>query len=148
MRHLALAIVLVGCTSSHTNVGARTDCSTCHTAPALADPVAAPCAVTDHSMYPATCYQCHGTTAWCPADTAHTKFDITSSSHAGWDCADCHLAISYDPPVVTDPAQITCIDCHWHDQSRTDPNHIGKSDYKYGPATCLAANCHGEGGRQ
>lgn len=152
-RILALMIVLAGCTSSHsTTVSARTDCSTCHTAPAVADPVAAPCKVQDHSTFPTTCYQCHGTTQWCPAvppATGHPDFDITRSSHAGWDCANCHLGNLYSPPTLPvkgDP--LTCISCHWHSQDRTDPNHLGKSNYTYGPTTCLQAGCHGPGGRQ
>ena len=138
------AILLLGCSSPHITVSARTDCSTCHTAPALTDPAPAPCTPTDHSTYATTCFQCHGTTAWCPADATHDKFDITRASHAGWDCADCHLAITYDPPAVPDPTQITCITCHSHDQGRTDARHLANGRYKYGPATCLAAGCHGD----
>jgi hypothetical protein len=143
MRLLALVIV-IGCTSSHSPVTDRTDCNTCHTTPALADPPPGACMVTDHATYASTCFQCHGTTSWCPADARHTKFDLMSTSHAGWDCADCHIAITYDPPAVTDPAQINCTNCHWHDRAQTDPHHVGKSDYTYGPATCIASECHGD----
>lgn len=107
---------------------------------------------TDHTTYAATCYQCHGTTSWCPAVKAatqtHPKFDLTKASHAGWDCADCHLSITYDPPAIPDPTMIACTNCHWHDQAQTDPHHVGKSNYVYGPATCLASECHGGGRRQ
>ncbi len=152
VERILLAILVVGCSSSHTTISARTDCSTCHTAPAVTDPVAAPCSVQDHSTYAATCYQCHGTTQWCPAVPAamgHPDFDITRASHAGWDCADCHPARVDDPPTLPgkgDP--LTCISCHWHSQDETDPRHLGKSNYTYGPTTCLQQGCHGRGGRQ
>jgi len=149
---LAMVGLAVGCTSADPMVEARTDCATCHTAPAATDSVMAPCSAQDHSTYPSTCYDCHGTTQWCPAMPAampHSAFNITGGSHAGWDCSDCHLALSYNPPALPVKGDaLTCIDCHWHTQERTDPNHIGKSDYSYGPVTCLQSGCHGNGGRQ
>jgi nitrate/TMAO reductase-like tetraheme cytochrome c subunit len=146
MRVLAFVLIVTGCTSAHAPAVDRTNCVGCHTAPVVTDPVPAPCAQKDHTSYATTCYACHGTVAWCPADGKHTAFDLTRPSHAGWDCADCHLAITYDPPVVTDPKQITCTSCHWHDKDRTDPFHVGNSDYSYRPASCL--QCHGPGGRR
>ena len=154
MRVFAIAIVLVlaACTSTHTTVTARTDCSNCHTQPLTTDPVAAPCVLQDHTGYATTCYQCHGTSSWCPgvvADIGPPDFDITSSSHAGWDCGDCHKKIVYDPPtppVKGDP--LTCISCHWHSKDRTDPNHLGKSGYVYGATTCLQQGCHSRQDRQ
>src|SRR6185312_5988593 len=99
------------------------------------------CQPTDHMAlgYPRTCSNCHGTTAWCPADAMHTKFNIKTGSHAGWDCADCHTSITYNPPHV-DEKPIDCIDCHWHDKARTDAIHLGKGDYAYAPDSCL--RCH------
>ena len=145
---IALAFALAACTSSHVPDTDRTDCVTCHAQPALTDPSPPPaCTLTDHATYPTTCANCHGTTAWCPADAMHTKFSLTRASHAGWDCADCHLAITYAPPAVTDPTAIACTNCHWHDRARVDPFHVGKGGYTYGPATCLAPACHG-GGRE
>jgi hypothetical protein len=139
-------VVLVACSDTRLAPITRTDCVTCHPVPLVTDPAPPPCMVTDHSSFPMTCGTCHGTTAWCPADAMHTQFPLTGS-HEGWNCADCHLAISYDPPVVVDPTAITCIDCHWHEQARVDPYHIGKSGYSYGPRTCLAPECHGGGQR-
>jgi hypothetical protein len=145
MRILSI-IALVGCssTSSHLPATDRTDCVGCHAAPALADPPPPPCKVTDHATYPTTCFTCHGLTAWCPADATHTRFDLTTTSHAGWDCGDCHLAVTYDPPAVPDPTAIECTSCHWHDRARVDPFHVGNGDYHYGPATCLRSGCHGD----
>ena len=138
-----LVIALVGCTASHTASTDRTDCVSCHALPALTDPGPPPaCALTDHALYATTCADCHGTTAWCPAALTHRMFDLTRTSHAGWDCADCHLSITYDPPAVPDVTAIDCTNCHWHDRARVDPFHIGKSGYVYGPATCLASECH------
>lgn len=146
MRILA-CLALIGCTSTSSPPATdRTDCLSCHTVPAPTDPPSSSfCAQPDHSTFadPTACSSCHGTTAWCPADASHTKFNLTSGSHAGWDCASCHLAITYDPPAITDATAIDCTNCHWHDQARVDPYHVGKSGYVYGPATCLAAGCHG-----
>ena len=137
-----VAVVLVACTASSTHLADRTDCLGCHTT-ALTDPPPAACTPRDHTNDPTTCSNCHGTVAWCPADAAHTKFNLTSASHAGWDCADCHQSITYAPPAIPDPTAIDCTNCHWHDRARVDPFHIGKGDYVYGPRTCLASNCHG-----
>lgn len=144
------AIALAACSTSHATVD-RTDCNGCHASAYDTAPVTVSVCTQkpDHAAlgYPRTCSSCHGTTAWCPADATHTSFDIVRQSHAGWDCADCHVAITYDPPAIADPAAIDCTNCHWHDQARVDPNHLGKSDYRYGPATCRAAGCHGGRGR-
>lgn len=142
----AAAVAAMACTPSHTTAD-RTDCNGCHASAYDSAPITVSVCTQkpDHVAlgYPRTCSNCHGTTAWCPADAMHTKFDIVRVSHAGWDCADCHLSITYDPPAIADPAAIDCTRCHWHDRARVDPNHLGNSDYSYGPATCVAAECHG-----
>jgi hypothetical protein len=148
MRTILLCL-LAACTAHSALQTDRTDCNTCHSVDYDTAPQqVSACAPTDHVAlgFPRTCYRCHGTTAWCPADTMHTKFDISSasSSHAGFDCADCHVSITYTPPHV-DQLPINCIDCHAHDKDRTDAIHLGKGGYSYGPATCLM--CH-LGGRQ
>lgn len=146
MGTVALIACVAACTGSHATVD-RTECNACHATQYDSAPVTVSACTQkpDHVAlgYPRTCASCHGTTAWCPADAMHTKFDLTRSAHAGWDCADCHLAITYDPPAISDPAMIACTGCHWHDQARVDPYHLGNSDYQYGPATCLASECHG-----
>jgi len=139
--------VAAACTTTHTEVD-RLDCNSCHaTEYDTAPQVVSPCAPTDHVQagYSRTCSDCHGTAAWCPAEPTHDQFRISSGSHAGWDCADCHLSIEYDPPSIPDPNQITCTSCHWHDQDRTDPRHLGNGDYEYTPSSCL--RCHGRGRR-
>ncbi len=155
MRAILLVTALAACTGSSTVTIDRTNCNTCHTAPTAALPYPDPaglCTPTEHDTlgYGDNCYACHGTTAWCPADTNHTKWPITqpTASHAGSDCADCHTAITYDPPAITDSTQITCITCHEHDKAQTDAHHVGKGDYSYGPATCMQRECHGGGRRQ
>lgn len=146
MSMVVLIACVVACTGSHATVD-RTGCNACHATEYDRAPVTVSACTEkpDHVAlgYPRTCASCHGTTAWCPADAKHTKFDLTRPSHAGWDCADCHLSITYDPPAIAAPEMIRCTGCHWHDQARVDPNHVGNSNYQYGPATCLAAECHG-----
>lgn len=144
----AFVLVMLGaCSTSHAVTADRTDCNGCHASEYEAAPqIAGACTPTDHVAlgYPRTCSNCHGTTSWCPADASHTKFDLTSTSHAGWDCADCHVSITYDPPHI-DEQPIDCIGCHWHDQARTDAIHLGNGDYTWAPDSCL--RCH-LGGRQ
>jgi nitrate/TMAO reductase-like tetraheme cytochrome c subunit len=153
MRRLGWLLLIAACTaSSHATID-RTDCVSCHKPDYDETPsIVQACTPTDHvaAGYTQTCSNCHGTTSWCPGDAKHTKWDLTTASHAGWDCADCHTAITYDPPAITDPGAtgINCIGCHWHDQARVDPYHTGKSGYQYGPATCLASECHGGKARQ
>ncbi|MBL9015752.1 MAG: hypothetical protein JNL83_16325 [Myxococcales bacterium] len=154
MRAVCLVAVFLGAltacsTPQHAEVD-RTACDTCHTADYDTAAVPAPmsaCSPTDHVAlgYSRACADCHGTTSWCPADATHTRFDLRSRAHAGWDCADCHASITYQPPAVPDPAQIQCTGCHWHSAGKTDPKHLGNGDYTYAPASCVA--CH-PGGRE
>lgn len=148
---IAIAAAAAACTTTHTETD-RLDCNSCHateydTSAQITPPCDPALGPIDHVArgYDRTCYACHGTASWCPADDSHTEFNLTRTAHAGYDCADCHLAISYEPPAVTDATQITCTNCHWHDQARTDPLHLGNGDYEYAPAACL--ECHGRGGR-
>jgi predicted CXXCH cytochrome family protein len=147
VRALCVIVLLGGCASPHPPPVDRTDCSDCHTVPAAAEMPPSPCMSLENPHHGSTanvagCADCHGTVAWCPAEVTHTDFAL-EGDHAGWDCADCHRAISYEPPaMVTDATQFTCISCHWHSAARTDPFHLGKGDYEYGPETCLAEGCH------
>ena len=135
--------LVAACANPHASNVDRSDCRSCHPAPAVTDPLPGACVQpTDHTVYASTCADCHGTAAWCPADATHDRFELTGD-HEGWDCADCHLAIQYEPPAILDPEQITCTSCHWHSADRTDPFHIGKGEYTYAPASCLEAGCHG-----
>ncbi len=147
MRWLLL-FALVACTAHTAPLKDRTGCNDCHATEydMAGSAVTGACMLTDHVAlgYSRSCYQCHGTTSWCPADAMHTKFDITTQSHAGWDCADCHTAITYDPPKVTE-MPINCIDCHFHDKARTDAIHLGKGGYTWTGDSCLM--CH-VGGRR
>jgi hypothetical protein len=121
--------------------------------------------------YTTNCYTCHGTitadpdpdpmitrSGWCPAidppptasDPApHNVFNIATGSHTGFDCGNCHAAPGLVAGVsltsASIPLPLQCTTCHWHDQAQTDPRHVGKSGYSYGPATCLASECHGRG---
>ncbi|MCX5744842.1 MAG: hypothetical protein NT062_20330 [Proteobacteria bacterium] len=146
-----LALVATACSSSHSPTIDRLDCVSCH---ASEYDDMDPNMRTTHAAqgFARTCYTCHGTGAWKPAApvsgaASRHPFDLTSSSHAGWDCADCHTSgVTADPdPQFVDPKQISCIDCHAHTAGRTDPYHVGNGDYRYEPRACL--QCHGRGGR-
>ena len=69
---------------------------------------------------PDTCANCHTTTTWTGATFAHSQFPIYSGTHSPvWTtCGDCHTnASNYQV--------FTCINCHTHTQSATDPHHRG-----------------------
>ena len=144
MRSVVIALFVGACATTPAATFDRTDCNRCHASDYDTTPSqVGACKPTDHSTYARTCSDCHGTTSWCPADANHFQFRL-SGNHAGWDCADCHQSISYDPVMIA-PQPITCTNCHWHEQSRTDPIHLGNGDYSYAPASCL--ECHSGGGR-
>jgi hypothetical protein len=128
---LLTLLVLVGCSSGHTSID-RLDCNSCHASDYDG--------TSDHAAkgYPRTCYHCHGLSDFKEAVAEHDAFAISRAPHAGWDCRDCHLA-------TTDRKQISCTGCHWHDEARTRPYHLGVSGFEYAPASCL--RCHGGDGR-
>jgi hypothetical protein len=66
-------------------------------------------------------------------------FPIYSGTHSGaWDaCATCH-------PTAINKKVFTCIECHEHNQEKTDDEHLGKvSGYTYTPISCY--DCHADG---
>ncbi len=131
------AHVNVACASCHVGgkyAGTPTDCYSCHKTEyqSTTNPnhVAA--------MFPTTCQTCHTTTSWSGATFNHTWFPIYSGTHAGrWTtCADCHTNPS-------NYAIFTCITCHEHSQSNTDPHHQGVKSYVYNATSCYT--CHPTG---
>jgi hypothetical protein len=89
-----------------------------------------------------TCTQCHTTNPdWKPAKfLAHdTQFPIYSGKHQGeWSsCTDCHKN-------VTNYALFSCIDCHEHNKTDMDREHVGEvSGYSWVSTECL--RCHPRG---
>jgi hypothetical protein len=174
MRSIVIALlILLGCTSSQPPATDRLDCYSCHQAEyETAQLSVSACTkkpVHDPALgYTTNCYTCHGTvtadpdpdptitrSGWCPAidptDPAHHDvFRIATGSHTGFDCGDCHVArvVGQSLTSTSTPQPTECTSCHWHDRAQTDPHHVGKSGYTYGPATCLASDCHGGGQRQ
>ena len=135
------AHVTVACTSCHINnvfAGTPTDCYSCHKTEyqTTNNPNHAA------SGFPPTCASCHTTTAWTGATFTHNQFPIYSGTHAKvWTtCGDCH-ANSSNYQVFS------CIMCHTHTQSATDPHHRGVRNYVYAPTTCYSCHPTGQGGR-
>jgi len=170
MRSLLIALT-IGCTSSQPQATDRLDCYSCHqTEYENAQLAVSACTkkpVHDPALgYTTNCYTCHGTVAadpdpaiarsgWCPAvdpvdSSHHGVFRIATGSHTGFDCGDCHVARVAGQSLAdtSTPQPIECTSCHWHDRARTDPHHNGNGRYTYGPATCLASDCHDRGHRQ
>jgi hypothetical protein len=124
----------VACVNCHVGgryAGTPTDCLSCHksqySATTSPNHVAA--------AFPTTCQTCHNTTAWTGATFNHTWFPIYSGHHLGkWTtCVDCHTNSS-------DYSSFTCITCHQHTQTATDPNHGGVRGYAYNGTVCYS--CH------
>lgn len=114
-------------------VGTSADCAGCHQADfaSTTNP--------DHETlgFSTTCNECHGQTAWVPADDAFhdTFFPISSGNHARLDCTDCHNSGTLE--------EFTCVDCHEHRQSKMDAEHRGVFGYKYQSSSCF--RCHPRG---
>lgn len=130
----------VACTSCHVNnvyAGTPTDCYSCHKQAyqTTTNPnhVAA--------QFPTTCNTCHNTATWIGAVFNHTWFPIYSGAHAGqWTtCGDCHVNPS-------NYAAFSCITCHTHDRSNTDPHHSGVSGYVYSATSCYTCHANGQAG--
>ena len=130
----------VPCQKCHINgvyKGTPTDCYSCHKADYLGtnNP--------NHQAahFPTTCATCHTTATWLGAMFNHTWFPIYSGTHAGkWmTCGDCHI----NP---TNYAAFSCITCHTHSKSNTDPEHTDVSGYVYNATSCYSCHPTGQGG--
>ncbi|MEI6885930.1 MAG: hypothetical protein WCO02_15665 [Bacteroidota bacterium] len=97
------------------------------------------------TQFPTSCTDCHTTNpGWKPASyTSHDAqfFPIYSGKHQGtWTaCSDCH----------TNAASLktfSCIDCHDHNQPKTDQEHNGIGGYTYASIPCY--ECHPTGSKQ
>ena len=100
----------------------------------------------DHAAggFSTECQTCHNVLGWTPASMVDHDpiFPIFSGSHRGrWDaCADCHI-------VPNHYATVSCIDCHSHSQSLTDPIHQAMNGYAYTTQACLSCHPRGEAGQ-
>jgi hypothetical protein len=116
--------------------GTPTDCYSCHSKEydTSTDPnhVAA--------GFSKQCAQCHSTSSWSGAVFTHDLYPIYSGTHAGrWtSCGDCH-------PNASNYSAFSCITCHEHDQSTTDSEHRGVSNYVYNPTSCYTCHPSGRG---
>ena len=105
--------------------GTPSDCFACHQADfqGADDP--------DHQGFPTTCEDCHGETAWEPADFDHnqTAFPL-DGSHRGLSCQACHRGGYAGTPT-------DCYACHQADyDAANDPDHLAAGF----PTTCQ--DCH------
>ena len=86
--------------------------------------------------FPNTCELCHGTNDWDDADFDH-DFPIETGDHRNLDCADCHVSPG-------NFSLFTCTDCHAHNKSDMDDEHIGEvDDYVWETSACYS--CHPDG---
>lgn len=114
------------CTSCHRDgySGTPADCFSCH----QSDYAGA--RSPSHAGFPTSCQNCHGATAWQPANFDHnaTGFEL-SGAHRSVACTSCHSNGYAGTPS-------DCLSCHRRDyDGATNPRHSGF------PTTCQ--NCHG-----
>ena len=133
------------CATCHTDVNNRQvfSCVTCHEhAQDLMDPKHQ--GIQGYSFDSATCFGCHPTGEkgeFREHDSLY--FPIYSGAHRGeWaSCATCHN-------VPGNNKVFTCIDCHEHNQQRTDNQHLGEvQNYRYESAACYECHPRGRGER-
>jgi hypothetical protein len=91
------------------------------------------------SSFSTECLDCHNQTAWIPWTVDHDSkyFPIRTGKHTGIQCTECH----------TNPANygsFSCIDCHEHIQSKSDPEHTGVQGYQFSSPACYACHPTGE----
>ncbi|MFA5834769.1 MAG: hypothetical protein WDA22_14930 [Bacteroidota bacterium] len=133
----------VACTQCHLNEtfrGVPVQCYVCHQQEYLAttDP--------NHqtAKFPTNCETCHRALTWKPASLFphESYFPISSgSTHrpGRWNnCGDCHTnSANY--------AQFECINCHEHNKSSMDKEHLGEvSGYVYQSSACYRCHPRGE----
>jgi hypothetical protein len=114
-------------------------CLECHEhAQAETDPVHA--GMQEYSYTSSACMNCHPSgDAGRYTDHDALFFPIFSGRHAStWNsCAICH-------PTATNKKVFTCIECHEHNQQRTDDQHRGEANnYTYTATSCY--DCHPDG---
>jgi hypothetical protein len=121
----------------------RSDCVACHE-----DDYAGATEPVHVGEYPATCADCHATSAWRPAlDGTHPEdaFPVRTGEHDEVLCLDCHDATAGSSVAG---ANTDCIGCHTGDHARAemDDAHGGVADYQFDdamPHFCLS--CHPDG---
>lgn len=126
------AHVSANCSKCHITAGVKPlqDCYACHRV--NYEQTVSPNHVT--SNFAKTCYTCHTTTAWKPANFDHntTAFPLTGA-HLSANCSQCHITAGVTPST-------DCYACHKtkYDQT-TNPNHAASGFDK----TCKT--CHSTG---
>ncbi len=136
---LAGAHITVACAKCHVNGynNTPTNCYACHSAKynATTNP--------NHltAQFPKECESCHTVTAWTPSTFNHDSqyFPIYSGKHQGkWTlCSECHT-------TPTNYGVFSCTNCHEHNKTDMDQEHLGKvPNYVYNSVNCLA--CHPRG---
>jgi hypothetical protein len=128
------------CSDCHTNAADKSQftCISCHDHAQPATDTGH-VGVAGYKYDSAACLSCHPQgLAGTISRPDHTKFfpiDV-GTVHANGQCTDCHTN-------AADKSQFTCISCHDHAQSLTDPGHVGVNGYKYDSKACLT--CHPQG---
>ncbi len=129
------------CLGCHTDSNNRKlfSCVDCHEhGQQLMDPEHS--GITGYLFESASCFQCHPTGEKGDFQEHDSQyFPIYSGEHREkWDsCTECHN-------VPGNNKIFSCIDCHEHNQSKMDDEHLGEvANYQYTSAACF--DCHPDG---
>ena len=89
------------------------------------------------------CQTCHSTTSFFPArfDAHDLCFVVSTGSHRGLRCAQCHSStVGLRLNGACNTQTTTCTSCHTHDCSRSDPLHANVMGYACANQKCY--QCH------
>ncbi|MFQ5769063.1 MAG: hypothetical protein ACE5HX_00900 [bacterium] len=97
--------------------------------------------ITGYAYESNACLSCHPNGSEADISENHDAdfFPIFSGTHQGtWqECSECHVS----PGTFK---IVSCIDCHKHEQSKTDSEHAGITGYAYTTENCLICHPTGE----
>jgi len=95
-------------------------------------------AVPDYVYNGTSCLTCHPRGTADGSGVDHTPFYPIGegTTHEAQDCGDCHI-------VPGDRAQVSCIDCHSHEQQAMAAEHGAMPGYAWQTQACLS--CHRDG---
>ncbi|MCB0667141.1 MAG: hypothetical protein KDC80_15030, partial [Saprospiraceae bacterium] len=133
------------------HAGIAADCASCHSSDFGSTPnTCAGCHIDDYrattnpphenSGFSDDCAACHSENAWQPASFDHDAmyFPIHTGAHNGtWnECTECHTTSG-------NYMAFSCVECHEHNQDKTDAEHLGISGYAFNSDACIG--CHPTG---
>ena len=117
---------VIACAACHVDqvfVGTSGECAACHEEPII-----------HAGVFGLSCENCHTAVAWQPAQLTYHSFPLDHGEQGELACETCHTA-TY--------TQYTCYNCHEHDQSETEREHLEEGISAQEIVNCV--ECHPTG---